>query len=687
MTLSDAALLYGSRGWFVFPCKGKRPLTAHGFKDATVIADQLREWWTKWPDANIAIACGASGIAVLDIDKGLPDMAAALAWCERNGIPRTYAVRTGRRPEVGLQVYFRGTVPDVGLFELDGCSGQVKSLGGYVMAAGSIHPDTKEKYEALHGDCELAELPENIRALQTKRAQVNVSGVTEKIPEGAGRHAALFSILGKLRASGLDEAGLLAAIIPINDSICEVPLPYADLQDMARNASRFAVPEPVGEVTIAAPVVEADTSEDADDEKKTPHPKYPDHVWQGTAYGDFADLCARDNAIPKRFFSEAFRTVVGSLMGGKVRADVQGGIPRIYTVLIAPPGKGKGTACSLVQDFFGLPWRSTDTDLPPLLFKGKSPYRQDGIGAWILNFSSAPGLMHSLEPDKPEKGNKTVDIQATWNGVPRLITINEELKTLFANFSIETTGDGLEACLCELYDRESFSSTSTAKRRQMAGEAQYSLLGGMTPDGWDKVFAASASVESGFLSRLNIVATEGRFPVSAGLAPIDFTRLRQSFIPRILELKDREHFLRITPEAHKAMSVWFSSLPTDDDKAFLRTRINVHAWRSALHLAWLRRSDYITDEHVRAGIELADYQMLMREFYAPTPGDTRQAKCEAAIRKVMQAKRRRTIRELQRATNANRVGISQWKKCLDALVTGGEVRLDGKVCILLKQKD
>ena len=91
--LLDAALSYAARGWRVFPCHsirggrcscsnsinvrcaavppspGKHPRTAHGCKDATTDAQQIRDWWTSWPDAHVAIATGAeSGLVVLDVD-------------------------------------------------------------------------------------------------------------------------------------------------------------------------------------------------------------------------------------------------------------------------------------------------------------------------------------------------------------------------------------------------------------------------------------------------------------------------------------------------------------------------------------------------------------------------------------------------------------------------------------------
>ena len=40
----------------------------HGWKDASLDPEQIKKWWKRWPSANIGIACGPSGIVVIDID-------------------------------------------------------------------------------------------------------------------------------------------------------------------------------------------------------------------------------------------------------------------------------------------------------------------------------------------------------------------------------------------------------------------------------------------------------------------------------------------------------------------------------------------------------------------------------------------------------------------------------------------
>jgi putative DNA primase/helicase len=73
--LLDAALEYARGGWRVFPVgRDKKPVTSHGFKDATQNEDLIREWWRLHPLANIALDI-PEGLVILDFDprNGAPD--------------------------------------------------------------------------------------------------------------------------------------------------------------------------------------------------------------------------------------------------------------------------------------------------------------------------------------------------------------------------------------------------------------------------------------------------------------------------------------------------------------------------------------------------------------------------------------------------------------------------------------
>ena len=58
--LVDAALSYAAKNLPVFPCNAsnKRPLTEHGFEDASTDPETIRRWWARWPDAMIGMPTG-----------------------------------------------------------------------------------------------------------------------------------------------------------------------------------------------------------------------------------------------------------------------------------------------------------------------------------------------------------------------------------------------------------------------------------------------------------------------------------------------------------------------------------------------------------------------------------------------------------------------------------------------------
>ena len=72
-------------------CKkvGKHPRTAHGLTDASTDATIIRDWWERWPAANVGIATGPeSGVFVLDVDG--EDGQASLKGLEALGhLPQT----------------------------------------------------------------------------------------------------------------------------------------------------------------------------------------------------------------------------------------------------------------------------------------------------------------------------------------------------------------------------------------------------------------------------------------------------------------------------------------------------------------------------------------------------------------------------------------------------------------------
>src|SRR5690349_16920482 len=122
MTFLDMAHEGLASGWHVFPCwpMSKAPTLPHGNLEASGAPALIEAWAKKWPDANCGIATGPSGLTVVDADHGLTTWEEFLAWRDKVGLPETYTVRTGRRPEFAVQMYYRGGVMRSCKFSLEG---------------------------------------------------------------------------------------------------------------------------------------------------------------------------------------------------------------------------------------------------------------------------------------------------------------------------------------------------------------------------------------------------------------------------------------------------------------------------------------------------------------------------------------------------------------------------------------
>jgi len=82
-------------------------LIAKGANAASNDAAQVEQWWERWPDANIGIATGPSGLVVLDVD-GPEGQAGLKALVEKHGpLPRTLVAKTGRAGGIHILLFTR----------------------------------------------------------------------------------------------------------------------------------------------------------------------------------------------------------------------------------------------------------------------------------------------------------------------------------------------------------------------------------------------------------------------------------------------------------------------------------------------------------------------------------------------------------------------------------------------------
>ena len=252
----EAALSYAEKGLPVFPvytvaegtctctkgaqCSnpGKHPLLSNGVKGATTDQDKITQWWTQWPEANVAIATGEKSFDVLDVDiKDNGKSTLERLVVQNTDLPGTPCQKTGSG---GAQYFFKysGKIKNrVGFLPgLDTRSG-----GGYVVVPPSKHY-SGGTYQWEPGkslsDLPLADMPEWLVILINGPADGSENSIEEEIPEGK-RNDVLFSLGCSLRAKGLDIEEIGPALKKVNERKCKPPLPDSEIETILKSVEKY----------------------------------------------------------------------------------------------------------------------------------------------------------------------------------------------------------------------------------------------------------------------------------------------------------------------------------------------------------------------------------------------------------------------------------------------------------------
>lgn len=248
----DAALELVRQGYRVFPCHtpkvtktgthcscakadcssvGKHPRTLKGCTDASADEEQVRSWWSKWPDANVAIATG-TGLVVLDVD---PDKGGT-----SNGLDLPDARRsvTGSGGEHWYMLSDGQPVPNS--VELVGPGLDVRGEGGYVIAPPSLH-ESGRRYEWDTGGGEMNEpAPKWFLASARQKRQVAAlegPAAADAFVSG-GRNDAMTAMAGSMRRKGFGAPAITAALLQENAARCRPPLDEPEVRRIAEGVAR-----------------------------------------------------------------------------------------------------------------------------------------------------------------------------------------------------------------------------------------------------------------------------------------------------------------------------------------------------------------------------------------------------------------------------------------------------------------
>lgn len=229
------ALQYAGFRWSVIPMRArdKRPLIKwQQYQQHLASEDEIREWYQRWPNANIGIVTGmVSGLVVLDIDPRHDGDSSLEQWqIEHGPLPHTVEARSGGG---GRHIYFRhpgGVIHNrVGL----AAGIDLRADGGCIVAPPSIH-SSGHRYTWIKGhepgNVLLAELPGWLqRILQDEYQSPGHSQAywQQLVGEGVGegeRNNTIASLGGHLLWHGVDPDVVMELLLCWNRVRCSPPL-------------------------------------------------------------------------------------------------------------------------------------------------------------------------------------------------------------------------------------------------------------------------------------------------------------------------------------------------------------------------------------------------------------------------------------------------------------------------------
>ncbi|MGA7270466.1 MAG: bifunctional DNA primase/polymerase [Acidimicrobiia bacterium] len=138
--LHTAARAYASMGWPVLPlvAKEKRPANYNGLTGASEDLEQIDEWWTKWPAANIGLRTGIA-FDVLDVDGPEGVLSLGLTTVEHTGTTKYHHPGPVQSTGKGYHLLFLPTGARNFAGRYPGLD--FRGQNGYIVASPSIHPN------------------------------------------------------------------------------------------------------------------------------------------------------------------------------------------------------------------------------------------------------------------------------------------------------------------------------------------------------------------------------------------------------------------------------------------------------------------------------------------------------------------------------------------------------------------
>lgn len=652
------------------PITPVRPGTKRAFlpdfpTTASTDPSQIEEWNRLYPDHNAACVARVEdgGVWFWEVDS--PDVWQRLQKdTGHDGITEINTFRVRSRPGRG-HLYFRQTESSKSLGNISqtyvlGQDWSVRTNREYVVAPGSIHPDTGLPYQALNWDTPIAEAPQWLidwlvsQKIQKFSAPQGTSGAevprnaNGKIPHGS-IHGYMLTQAGKLRAMGLGQPEIEVALLKLVHDNCEPPIDDSKVIQMSHSITNFPAGENKSLVLNQSPAVvsqQPDYEPEEEIEFETiEYPVFPKWVMHGTSiYENFVKPYCDLNSRVDYFMWMPTAALMMNYLGTKVSVPLKGWKPSFYIVLVGE--KGRANKSSSIKD--GMKFLEFASVL--------QMYSKD--------IKNADGKTIVWEAGSPE--GLGTDMQRT--NSKNVVLFYDELSALVSKARIE--GSGMNSALLKLYESGNFSNSIKSKRDafSVAPDSYVATVITATTDRkFTELWSQLAGEDTGLDDRFTFVLQPESLPE---------TKIQEVVSFHEGALKTRQ---LIDKAVNQGTFKFFDQTPFMEALKKYGTRAEIRAEKWALYFAIDMGLSEIDEDCVERGIALARYESEVKKYLMTFEAKNDESNIQQNI--VRSLKKNRgllELRELERTLHSSKYGTTLWNRALFGLINSGYLLLEGK---------
>jgi hypothetical protein len=624
---------------------------------ATTDLNQIAEWNAQYPDCNAACVARAEDGGVWFFEVDSPEVIPRLEKQTGQTLPDTFKVRS--RPGRG-HFYFRQTKASMAMGNISqtyiiGQDWSVRTNREYVVGPGSIHPDTKQPYVALNWDTSIAEAPDWLidwllsQKIQ-KQSTVTTSPEAPRNDRGLVPHGAIHGYMlteaGRLRNMGLGEDAIRVALRELVEKNCQSPIDWEKVDTMAKSICNFPAGENKSLTLNQSPeVASSEEAEETVSFEVIEYPVFPHWVMEGTSiYEGFAKPYCQHNSRIDYFMWAPAAALMMNYLGTKVTVPFSSWKPSFYIVLIGKRGTtNKSSSMKDAMRYLGF--------ASVLSFYSKNIKNADGKSiVWT------PGSSEGLGTDMQRTNCKNA------------VFFYDELSTLVAKASID--GSSLYSGLLQMYESASFSnSVKTKKDAFDIEEGTYcaTLIAATTDKKFVELWSKLAGEDTGLNDRFTWI-----------LEPKELPRKKVEHVVNFNEaaLATRKF---IDAAVNRKTYQFFDKSPLQKMLELYDNRAAARAEKWALYFAIDLGLPEIDEDCLERGIEMVKYEYAVKDYLKTFEANNDESRIQQGVLRILRLNGgKMQKRDVERALNSSKFGLTIWNKAYFALINNGYMVEEGK---------